>query len=237
MSGMGAASPESTAVPDSPRPRRISTPSWFDLRLVLGVVLVLGSVLAGARLMSEAKRTYPVVAVRRDLAAGTVLSTRDVELAQVQLSGGRRAGYVSTLAEASGKQLNRPVAAGELLPAAAVAKPVPQTTVTVPLAGGAAPDLRKGQRIELWVSTKTCSSVVVLADVAVQAVHTDAGGSFTSGTGAQDVVISVPPAQAERVITALALDEATVRAGVLVGTPAAGDAELDDLETCAPETR
>jgi hypothetical protein len=237
MSDMGVPSTDSSPAPVSPRPRRIATPTWFDLRLVLGVVLVLGSVLIGARIVSNARHTYPTVALRRDLAAGTVLTAHDVEVAQVQLPDRGAGVYLPKLADAVGKQLNRAVGAGELLPADAVAKPVPQTTITVSLAGGAAPDLRKGQRIELWVSTKTCSSLVVLPDVTVQAVRADTGGSFSSGTGGQDVVISVAPALADRVITALALDGATVRAGVLVGEPAAAggsDAGLSDLEACSP---
>jgi hypothetical protein len=238
MSDMGSdttsvRSTPGTPVPGSPRPRRIAPPTWFDLRLVLGVVLVLGSVLIGAHVVSSAKHTYARVAVRHDLAAGTVLGAGDVELAQVQLPGPGRTRYVRRVADAVGRQLNRPVAGGELLPVAAVDRPAPQTTVTVPLASGAAPDLRKGQRIELWVSTKTCSSVVVLPDVAVQAVHTDSGGSFSSGAAGQDVVISVAPELADRVVTALALDEATVRAGVLVGAAAASTAELSDLAACA----
>jgi SAF domain len=234
---MAVPSIESSPAPGSPRPRRIAPPSWFDLRLVLGVVLVLGSVLVGARIVSNAKHTYSIVAVRRDLAAGTVLTAGDVELAQVQLPGHRRAAYLPKTATAVGHQLTRAVGAGELLPADAITAPEPRTTVTVPLATGAAPDLRKGQRIELWVSTKTCSSVVVLADVTVQAVHSDDGGSFSSGTGGQDVVISVSPPLADRVITALALDEATVRAGVLVGAVSRSDAQLADLEACSPASR
>ena len=92
-----------------------------------------------------------------------------------------------------------------------------RTTLTVPLAAGAAPDLRSGQRIEVWVSTASCSSVVLLPDVTVQAVHADTGGSFSNGTGGQDVVISVEPAVAGRVIQALALADVKLRAGILVG--------------------
>jgi hypothetical protein len=239
MSDMAVTSTETTPAPTSPRPRRIAPPRWLDLRLVLGVALVLGSVLVGARVVSEARATYPAVAVRRDLAAGTVLAARDVRLTQVQLPGHGNGVYLSKLSDAIGRQLNHPVAAGELLAADAIAQPARQTTVTVPLVEGAAPDLRKGQRIELWVSTKTCTSVVVLPDVTVQAVHADSGGSFSSGTGSQDVVISVAPDLADRVITALALEDATVRAGVLVGDrEAAGSAaDLPDLQVCSPAAR
>jgi SAF domain len=237
MSGVTIASPP-PAPPPSPTPRRIATPRWLDLRLVLGIVLVLASVLLGARIVSGARHTYPRVTVRHDLAAGTVLSAADVRLAQVQLPDHGRGAYLGRLQDAVGRQLTRAVSGGELLPAAALAQVRPQTTVTVPLAAGAAPQLRKGQRIELWVSAAGCSSVVLLPDVTVQALHADAGGSFDSGTGGQDVVISVEPPLADRVITALAIDQAHIRAGVLVGGTAAArapvsPAELPDLAGCS----
>jgi hypothetical protein len=222
--------------PVSPRPRRIAAPSWLDLRLVLGVVLVLGSVLVGAKIVSGARETYPAVTARRDLAVGTILTSSDLMVARVQLPGRGRGVYLSRTADVVGKRLSREVSAGELVPIDALATMAPQTTVTVPLASGAAPDLRKGERIELWVSTSSCSSTVLLPDVTVQAVHQDSDGSFSSGSGGQDVFISVAPALADRVVQALALDEAQLRAGVLVGQGGetrAGTLALPDLATCA----
>lgn len=61
----------------SPVPRRLRTPSWFDLRLVVGVVLVLGSVAAGAVVVSRADATRPMLVAVHDLAAGTVLRETD----------------------------------------------------------------------------------------------------------------------------------------------------------------
>jgi hypothetical protein len=226
--------------PPSPRPRRIAAPSWLDLRLVLGVVLVLGSVLLGARVVSSASRTYPTVAARRDLAAGTVLTANDITIARVQLPGHGNGVYLSRLDDAVGKRLSRAVSADELVPAAALAEVPAQTTVTVPLARGAAPDLRKGERIELWVSTTSCPSTVLLPEVTVQAVRGDAG-SFGTGDGGQDVVISVPPLVADRVIEALAMDQVQLRAGVLVGSGSdratASPAALPDLAACAKPVR
>ncbi len=229
------------AEPPSPHPRRIATPSWLDLRLVFGVVLVLGSVLVGAKIFSSASKTYPTVAARHDLAAGTVLTAGDVTIARVQLPDHGAGVYLSHVDDAVGKQLSRAVSAGELVPVGALARPAAQTTVTVPLAAGAAPDLRKGQRIELWVSTSTCSSLVLLTDVTVQAVRADPDGSFSAGSGGQDVVISVAPTLADRVIQALALDGAQIRAGVLVGagpeTRSGSVPQLPDLAPCVSSTR
>lgn len=207
----------------SPSPRRIAKPSWLDLRLVLGVALVLGAVLIGAAVFARANHRYPIVVATRDLAVGKVLGPGDLTVAQVQLPPGGGDVYLSQVTAGIGKQLRRPVGAGELLPAAAVHSAPARTTVTVPFAAGTAPQLRAGQRVEIWLSTPTCASVVVLPAVTVQDVQPDTGGSFTSGAGGQDVVISVNPVLADRVIASLAIDQAQLRAGVLVGDAAASD--------------
>lgn len=205
----------------SPEPRRVSTPCWLDLRLVAGVVLVLACVLIGAAVVSRARSTETVVAARRDLAAGTVLHADDLHVVQAQVPADGRAVYARALNDAVGRTLSRPLARGEFVPLPAVARVKALTTLTVPFAAGAVPVLRDGQRIEVWLSTATCASVVLLDDVTVQDVRNSADGSFSSGSGGQDVVISVPPAQADRVIAALAIDQAKIRAGVLLGSPTA----------------
>ncbi len=118
-----------------------------------------------------------------------------------------------------GKVLTRPLSAGELLPAAALGAQPAATTVTVPFATDAAPQLHRGQRIVVWLSTASCPNVVLLPDVVVQDVHADAGTFAGSGTG-QDAVVTVSPALAARVVAALAIDKAAIRAGVLTGAPA-----------------
>jgi hypothetical protein len=216
----------------SPTPRRIAAPSWLDLRLVLGVVLVLASVLIGAKIVSGANHTYRVLAVTRSLAAGTMLNRDDVTTVRVQVPRHGEGIYLSDDADVTGKQLNRPLGRGELLPAAALGKPPALTTLTVPFPADAAPALSPGQRVEIWLATKACASVVLLADVTVQDVHASAGSSFSSG-GGQNVVVSLPPELAGRVVSALAIDGATIRAGVLTGpaSPTANET-LPTLNAC-----
>src|SRR3954468_16062952 len=68
-----------------PTPRRVRPPRWLDLRLVLGVLLVLGSVLLGARVVSAADATVPVWAATGDLAPGTELTADDLVPVDVRL--------------------------------------------------------------------------------------------------------------------------------------------------------
>lgn len=214
----------------SPHARRLSTPSWLDLRLVLGVVLVLASVLIGARVVSGASDTRGVLRTTRDLPAGSIVTADDLSVVQVQLPDRRT--YLSTTGDAVGQQVQRPLSRGELVPAAALTKVAAQTTLIIALAAGAAPTMHPGQRIEVWVSSPACASVVLLADVTVQSVRADDGGSFSSGTGGQDVVVSVPPSVADRVIRAIAIDQVKLRAGVLIGHSATPD-RPGDLAACA----
>jgi hypothetical protein len=216
----------------SPVPRRIKTPSWFDLRLVIGVVLVLGSVVVGAKIVSSANHTYRMLSATRDLSAGTLLSRDDVKAVRVQLPDRGHGIYLPADADVMGKQLNRALSSGELLPLAALGTAAALTTVTVPFTADNAPTLSPGQRVEIWLSTKTCASVVLLADVTVQDVHAATGGSFSS-SGGQNVVVSVSPDLAGRVVGALARDGATIRAGILSGPAhAAANDALPDLDAC-----
>lgn len=224
--------PPPPPAPSSPAPRRVQPPRWLDLRLVAGLGLVLLAVVVGARVFSTAKNTEPVLAVTQDLAAGTMLTADDLAVVDAKVPGGR---YLREPADAVGKVLGRALGTGELLPRAALHAAPSATTLTVPLAAGNAPALRPGQRIELWLSAPACPSVVLLADVPVQHVSR-ANAAYGSGTG-QDVVISVDPDLAQRVMTALAIDKAVLRAGVLTGTATGAAETLPPLTDCAAAGR
>ena len=215
----------------SPAPRRVTPPSWLDLRLIAGVVLVVLAVLAGAWVVARADRTDPVWSAAHDLAAGTVLTADDLSTAHVRLSsaGGRYAPVSTSLV---GMTLSRPVGGGELLPRAAVGPASTGTSVTIPLDDDQAPPLSRGQRIKLWVSTKSCLATVVLEDVTVQDVQSGSGGAFSSGSG-QDVTVRVPQALADRLVSALDADSATMRAGIIDGpVSSSANASLPSLSTC-----
>jgi len=218
----------------SPTPRRVSRPSWLDVRLVLGVVLVLVAVVTGAKVVSSARHTDRQLVVARDLSAGTTLRAADLHVIDAQLpEADKRAHiYVSDPAKAVGRVLERALAKGELLPSGALGAAPGRTTVSVPFAADAAPRLSRGQRIVVWLSTKSCPSMVLLSDVTVQDVRSADVGNFTSGGVGQDVVLSVAPALAERVVGALAIADATIRAGVLSGNADTPPSPLLALDVC-----
>lgn len=221
-------------VTTSPSPRRVKTPTWFDTRLVAGVLLVIVSVVIGAVVVARADSTRRVWAVRNNLAPGTVLTSGDIKAEKVRLPD--RALYYPTGSDAAkdnpvGKTLTRQLLAGELLPRSAIEVTRAATTLTVPLTSGQAPRIARGQLIELWLSSKACQASVVLPSVAVQDVQTNGSGAFGTSS-AENVVIRVPTDQAARVVTALGLDGTTIRAGLLDGAADPG-AVLDDLKHCS----
>lgn len=139
----------------SPAASRLSTPRWLDGRLVLGVLLVLVSVVVGARLLSAADRSQLVWATTGDVAVGSQLTEADLKPVRVRLfasvdryldaSGPPPVGYV----------VRRAVGAGELLPDDALVLPEdgPYRLVTVAVeAGHFPPDLRDEQEVDVWVT-------------------------------------------------------------------------------------
>jgi hypothetical protein len=226
MSGMSVTPPSS---PPSPSPNRVRTPRWLDARLVTGLVLVVAAVLIGAKVVSGAQHTRRVLALTHDLAAGATLRAGDLTHVDVRLPADDV--YVDDRDGVIGRQLNRPLGKGELIPSAALGAPAESTTISVPLQARDAPQLHRGQRVEIWLSTPACRSMVLLSDVTVQDVHAGSD-AIGAGTG-QDVVLTVSAQLAERVVAALADKDAVIRAGVLTGTPAGGaTTELPSLTGC-----
>jgi Flp pilus assembly protein CpaB len=179
----------------------VGRPRWFDLRLLTGVLLVLVSVIVGARIVAASDSSEPVWVAARDLAAGTLLTAEDLTRGRVHLYG--KAGtYVSAEgAPPTGYVLTRAVGKGELLPVAAVA-PVGQAPefrlVTVQVAPLHVPlHLGAGDRVDVYVTPRTTSgapqpSTLVFAGAGVQAVNSG-GHGLTAGSTDTAVVLKVPP--------------------------------------------
>ena len=188
--------------PTSPRASRLPTPGWLDGRLVLGLLLVLVSVVVGARVLSTADRSSLVWAAATDLTAGSQLAVDDLAPVRVRLfeSSGR---YLAADGRPPvGYVLEQGVGAGELLPQDALRRPgddVDFRLVTVPVeAGHYPPALRDDARVDLWVTPELDPT----ADTAEPAAAPAAGRPppSTAGglalLGAQQVLSSVVVADA-----------------------------------------
>jgi len=199
--------------PASPVPRRLARPRWLDTRLLGGVVLVLVSVLLGSVLVSSADHRQPVWSLSRDVAAGTVLTGADLRPVRVQL-GAAASRYLGSGVAVAGRTVRHSLRAGELLALAEVIDPEPGVTVTIPMQPENAPEISRGERVTVWLSTKSCRGVVLLSGVPVPDAGKVTGSAFGSTAGSL-LVVRVSAADATRVVSALDLDGAVLRAGVL----------------------
>jgi hypothetical protein len=195
----------------SPPARRVTRPRWFDLRLITGVLLVLVSVVVGAKVVAASDKSEPVWVAARDLAAGTQLSADDLRRGKVHLYG-QNGKYVSAKSGPPvGYVLTRSVGRDELLPVAAITSPAdarPFRLVTVPVAPlHMPPKLAAGERVEVYVTAKESGTQqtkprLVFAGAVVQSVTT--GGNGLSGAnGDAAVVLRVPPGAVAALVAGL----------------------------------
>jgi hypothetical protein len=199
------------AVPPGPTPRRVRAPRWLDLRLVLGVLLVLGSVLLGARVVGAADATVPVWAVAGDLAAGSELTTADLVAVDVRLDDAAGA-YVSTGTDPAGRTLGRAVRAGELLPLSALEEPGNVVHLALPVQSGyVPPDLRRGQLVDVYAVADPAAGApaagaagvgLVVSSAPVQAISGRSEGVLSASTTTVQVVVAVTAEDAPDVLAA-----------------------------------
>jgi hypothetical protein len=200
-----------------PSPRRVRPPRWLDLRLVLGVLLVLCSVLVGARVVTAADATVPVWAASGDLAAGTVLSGEDLVAVQVRLDDAA-GGYLSASTRPQGRTLARPVRRGELVPRSALDRPPALVQLALPVqAGYVPPGLDRGRLIDVYAlvgngvgsqaavraSGAAPAAEPVLSGVPVQAVSGRSEGVLSTPTTTVQVVVSLGADRVQDVLTAI----------------------------------
>ncbi len=145
--------------PASPRANRLSAPGWLDGRLVLGVLLVLVSVVVGARVLSSADRSTLVWAAATDLGAGAAITATDVQAVPVRLLGQLDDRYVPQQQDLVGQVLERPIARGDLVPRSALLEDpedVESRLVTVPVEGARfPPGLARGQQVDVWLTPES----------------------------------------------------------------------------------
>lgn len=208
--------------PASPRASRLATPSWLDTRLVLGVLLVLVSVVVGARVLSSADRSTLVWAAATDLAAGTTVDAGRLEQVRVRFFDEVEDRYVPASQDPSGLVLSRALGPGDLLPRGALLAPqsdVDFRLVTVAVEGGHLPsDLDPSQQVDVWVTPKRTepadapagaqlqliAAQLVLQGVTVSAVARDRGG-FGGASTSVPVELQVRPNEVARLVSAMAL--------------------------------
>lgn len=217
--------------PASPTAHRLATPGWLDTRLVLGVLLVLTSVVIGARVLSAADRSQLVWAATRDLAPGTQLALGDLTRMRVRLFAGSDNYVRGNGPPPTGYSLRRSVGAGELLPFHALSKPGSDQAfrfLTVPVRRGhLPPDLAGGSQVDVYVSPESKAGGAArsgpprLVVRSVTVLLRRSAGSLTGGADDEPVVLRLRPSEVPLLLAAMS--EGRID---LVGVPRAQEAEL-----------
>jgi hypothetical protein len=225
----------------APSATRLKSPSWLDGRLVIGIVLVLLSVVLGAKIISSSQRYDVMWAASRDIAPGTTLLKSDLLQVDVRFKD-HGALYISAAgASPVGRVTVSPLASGQLIPLAAVPSTPPPAVrlVTIPVERLHMPrgnDLH-GVQVDLYVTPKTLNGEaqakpqLVLANVTIADTIVDSSLGSSDGSG---VVLSVPVAFVDAVVAAAQLGSvdlvrvpaattAGTTAGVTVGPPPTSD--------------
>jgi hypothetical protein len=173
----------------SPPASRLGRPRWLDLRLVVGVLLVLGSVLVGTRVVAGADDSTPVLAVTRDLQPGLRLDDSDVATRRVSLDDGLEH-YVAAGSPIDGYVVTRRVSEGELLPREAIApsRDIADADdlrwVTLAVPSEERPSgLSEGDLVDVWVAPLDSAEAGSTAERLAEAVPVEATASRSGGLG------------------------------------------------------
>jgi Flp pilus assembly protein CpaB len=203
---------------DVPQARRVSRPTWINVRTVLGLLLFAAAFLAGQRVLNQAESTVAVWVAARDLGAGTVLTIDDVVAAEARLPGDLLERYAPVSRLVEGLVLGHSIRAGELVPASSLQAddPVaPGRSMTIPVTpehanGGA---LRPGDRIDVFATFNPgdarARTSLLVGDVEVVDVVV-AGGLVAGDEAAIGITVELTPADAARVAFAVRTGEVDI---------------------------
>jgi hypothetical protein len=181
---------------------------WKDGRLVLGVLLVAITALAGAKLLSSADDTTTIWAAKHDLPADTKLTGDDLTTVRVRFTSSEDAGrYVDANADLKGLVVTRAVDAGEFVPRdAAVAESV-RDRIELPLsvATGRLPsDTAGGDLVDIWVVPKDEGEPAKLFWAKVRVLQIDAVKGVSGGSARRQVLVALDRTDLQRLPAALA---------------------------------
>jgi len=182
--------------------RTMTRVRWRDGRLWLGVGLIIASMLIGSRLISHSDERITVWRATHDLSLGALPA--DLEPVAVAL-GDATAGYVRASSDPVGV-LVHPVAAGELLPSAALGSldDVSMRVITIPVEPLHAPiALVPGDRVDIW-ATPLESSVPGPSQLVEQSAIVASVAADSMGVGGEiGVAVSIPESRADALIAAM----------------------------------
>lgn len=152
----------------------------LDLRVVVGLLLMLVAVFGGASLIRAAQKRTPVLVAAKSVQPGEVVTAADVRVVELAISGGVAYVPASMQSEIVGHVAAEPLSEGKLLAPTSVSQgpPLPAGMVAMSLAlkpeHAASGTLRSGDHVAVLASTAPGrgdpQTTILLPDVPVLAV-------------------------------------------------------------------
>ena len=132
-----------------PRPRAF----WADVRFLLGIVLIVGSIAGVWAVVAAARQTVPALAAARAIIPGQPIVDGDLRVVDVAL-GALADGYLAPGALTPDQVARRTIAPGELIPRSAIQSADDARTTTVVLRSDVpVPDsVTTGSGVEVWAA-------------------------------------------------------------------------------------
>ncbi|MGZ0148233.1 SAF domain-containing protein [Kribbella sp. WER1] len=181
---------------------------WKDGRLVLGVLLVAVTALAGAKLLSSADDTTTVWAAKHELRVGAALTDDDLTTVRVRFTSSSESGrYLSADADLKGMVVGRAVGQGEFVPKDAAVPKSDRDRTEMPLAvatGHLPPDLAVGDVVDVWVVPKEEGRPASQLWTAVRVLQVDSVKGVAGGSARRQVTIDLASADQSRMGSSLA---------------------------------
>ena len=195
--------------PASPPATRRATARWRDPRLVVGLAVVAGCALLGARLLASADDSVTVWAAGAALSPGQRVTSADLVRTQVRFRSQDDADrYLSAAELPADATVDRVVGEGELLARSALGDPATRTLTEVPLSVGteAVPDtVSVGSTVDVWVTPQPAASGAAAGTAAAQrsarvfddvrVVSAPAPADSLGPTATRQVIVGVAPDQ------------------------------------------
>lgn len=187
---------------------------WLDIRFLIGVLLVAGSVAGVVAVVAAADETVEIYAARDTLLPGDRVSEAELVARPVRLAEADRTYLTVGDLPADGVVLTRPVAQGELLPRSVLgdAADVESASVMVSITGELAEAVAPGAAVDLWSSPsggagEDLGPPAVLVPEATVARIAEPEGMVVAGD-AVSVELLVPDDRVARVLEAVAAEDA-----------------------------
>jgi Flp pilus assembly protein CpaB len=186
-------------------PRSAGRLRRLDLRVVIGLALLLAGVVGTVGAVQRAGQRTPVLVMARDVPAGQVISAQDLRVTELGLAPGVAALGVEDRGRVAGQVASVPLAAGQVLGPTAVAEAPPLAAGQVLMSVAMAPEhaaagtLRAGDQVAVVASNPPDQPTAGRAEVVLSPVPVLAVRSPTEeadGEGKLLVSLAIPEEQA-----------------------------------------